>query len=316
MKVEIKEKEEWFKIANELGKATVNCHPDFVEIISNVFEVIPYCAIIYANEIPILGILAYSKKKSIVHPSTYFYTAVWSNSNSTLKLQEAFITYISSLKQKFKFMEFLLPPHVTDVRPFIYTGFKPYVNYTYVNNLIETKINSDEKILKNKSDRIGVIYKWEDDNIDVLQQHLRSFSQLGYSRSFVRKMELLCSKLLEKNFLKALSARLNDNLLASSFTLIDNYQKKSYNLLVTSLKTHYSTRVHSGLYIKIFEYLRSLGIREIDLFGATTKGIGNFKSNFGSELKPFYYVKYNFLRWQIVKIWNFLKLPLFKILNK
>lgn len=316
MKVEIKEKEEWFKIANELGKATVNCDPDFIEIISNVFAVEPYCAIIYAQEIPILGILAYYKKKSIVHPSTYFYTAVWSNSNSSLKLQEAFISYISFLKLRFRFMEFLLPPDITDVRPFIYTGFKPSVKYTYINNLLETKINSDEKSLKNKSDRIGVTYKWEDNNIDVLQQHLRSFSQLGYSRSFVKKMELLCSKLLEKNFLKALSARLNDNLLASSFTLIDNYQSKSFNLLVTSLKTHYNIGVHAGLYIKNFENLRNLGIKEIDLFGATTKGIGNFKSNFGGELKPYYYVKYNFLRWQIVKIWNFLKLPLFKILNK
>ena len=115
-------------------------------------------------------------------------------------------------------------------------------------------------------------------------------------------MELFCLKLLKKGFLKTLSARLNDDLLASSFTLVDQYQKKSFNLLVTSQKSHYFTGVHPGLYIKNFEFLYTSDIEEIDLFGATTKGIGNFKSNFNGELRPYYHVRYNYMRWGLVRL--------------
>ncbi|KHJ39628.1 hypothetical protein PBAC_01390 [Pedobacter glucosidilyticus] len=316
MEVREVDSEFWFETALSLGKASVNGHPDFVNVISKVFKVNAVHFIVYKKGTPILGFISYKKGKSLIHPTNYIYTALWHTSSSALVVQEAFLDLICYIKTKYRFMEFSLPPEVVDIRPFIYTGFKADVKYTYINDLNNLKLSSDIKSMRNRGEHLGIEFKWNDQSEDILKQNIDSFFKVGYSNSYINNIHLLIRGLLSKGFLKGISARLDGNLLASGFILVDKYQKNAMNLFITSNKTHYQTGVHSSLYLKNFYFLKDEGVLYNDLFGATTKGIGNFKSNFNGELKPYYYVRYNFLRWEVVRLWNLIKPTLFKLLNK
>nr|WP_294895792.1 hypothetical protein [uncultured Pedobacter sp.] len=305
--------EEGFALATHYQVAYLNCEPKFVKIIAGTFNVEPICLVAFNKDKPILGMVLYAKGKSIVHPSIYIYTAIWQTSNSVIRIENAFLSILNKLQADFKYISLLLPPKVTDIRPFIYCGFKSDVKYTYINNLNDINPSSEVKSRINKANKLGVNFNFDEDSEEILNHIISSFLKLGYKRSYIKTLENFIYKLMASGYLVSISARLNNELLASGYVLLDKANQNAMNLFITSNKSHYQTGVHSSLYVHNLSALKGKGFLTNDLFGASTKGIGDFKSSFNGELTPFYHVRYSYLRWRIVSIVNKIKLVLMKI---
>jgi hypothetical protein len=296
--------EEGFDLAISHNVAYLNCEPKFVSIISETFSLKPICIVAFNNDKPIIGLVAYAKRKSIIHPSVYIYTAIWQTSSSNIKNQEAFAIIINKLQNDYLSISLLLPPKITDIRPFTYSGFKADVKYTYVNDLNNIKLSSDVKSMRNRATSLGVTFKFDKNSSDIFEQNISSFSNFGYKQKNIKLIETFIKKLIDAEYIVAISAHLNDELLASGYVLLDKNNGNAMNLFITSKKSNYQTGVHSYLYLQNFYALRDAGFLTNDLIGANTKGIGNFKSNFNGELTPFYHVRYFFVRWKLVVLIN------------
>lgn len=304
---------EGFRLATEHQVGDIYCEPKFVEIINESFNVKSLCIVAFDNEKPLLGLVLYSKGKSIVQPTTYIYTGIWKTSKSSILLENAFIAIIKKIQSDYRFISVLLPPKITDIRPFIYCGFKADVKYTYVNNLTNIVLSSDVKSMRNRATNLGIDFQFGSATQEVLEQNIASFFNLGYKKRYINTLEKLIVGLTSEGYFRPISARLNGELLASGYVLLDKVNRHAMNLFITSNKSHYKTGVHSSLYLHNLYWLRDTGFLTNDLLGATTKGIGNFKSNFNGELTPYYHVRYNYLRWKVVKVVNIVKNLLMKL---
>jgi hypothetical protein len=305
--------EEGFNLAAHHKVAYLNCEPRFINIICETFKLKPVCLIVYSNNKPLIGLVLYTKNKSIVHPTNYIYTAIWKTSNSSIAIENALIIAIKELQKKYRFINLLLPPNIIDIRPFIYCGFKSDVKYTYVNNLLDIKLSSDVKSMRNRANKLGIQFDFNTDSNEILNQNIASFFKLGYKKKYIKRLERFILNLKNVGYLIPISARLNNILLASGYVLLDKENFNAMNLFITSDKENYQTGVHSSLYLYNLYWLKDNGFLTNDLFGATTKGIGNFKSNFNGDLTPYYHVRYNFIRWSLVKIINNAKSLLKKV---
>lgn len=295
---------EGFDLAKENKVDYLDCEPKFISVISETFSLKPICIIAFFKDKPVLGLVAYTKNKSIIHPSIYIYTCVWQTSNSNIKNQDAFSTVLKKLQDDYWFISLLLPPKISDIRPFIYCGFKSDVKYTYVNNLNNLKLSSDVKSMRNRATSLNIEFNFNKNTPEILKQNVSSFINFGFKQKDTNLIETFIRKLIGAGYLVAISASLNDELLASGYVLLDKQNANAMNLFITSKKSNYQTGVHSYLYLQNFYALKDAGFLTNDLIGANTKGIGDFKSNFNGELTPFYHVRYFFLRWRVV---NFIK---------
>ncbi|HTN22112.1 MAG TPA: hypothetical protein VL125_16665 [Pelobium sp.] len=297
--------DDWFRITKNVGKTSITSDPAFIEVISNVFNVRPFIVVVYKYEEPLLGCVLYKKGNSITHPLSNIYTSIWLNSSSDLLIQETMLFWLTELIKYFKRIEFNLPPEIADIRVFYHVGFKAYTYYTYINNL-ENAITIKPKIenLIKRAENQEIEFNWNDKSIDLIKQQTDSFKSLGYKKNYTHKIELVIKKLLELGMLIPVSAREKNtrDLLASSYILSDYYNKTALNLFLTSDKKNYNTGVHSAIYFRNLQFLKSEGYRFFDLCGATTLGIGNFKANFRGDLTPFYIVKFSRLRWNAILI--------------
>lgn len=295
---------EWIKITENFGHQSILNNIDFINITCNTFNVDPFVSIVFQNEVPILGSVLYEKGNRIIQPNEYFYTSIWINSKSELIVQECVLFWLTFLTKKFKKVEFSLPPNFKDIRPFYWCGFKADVYFTYLNsidNALNFKSNIQNKI--NKSKNHGIYLNVDTlANDEIIQYHYNSFINLGYSKEYSNEIACFADRLIKKGLGYAIYAKYSDatKIVASSIMILDEYKHSAINFLVSSNKTSYQTGVHSALYAENFFYLKSKEIKSIDLCGANTKGIGNFKGNFKGELTPFYRVKFNYWRWQAV----------------
>jgi len=292
--MEIKEVDvnEWYRLSSLSGNNSICFQPEFILIIAQSFSIVPVCWIVYRNEQPVIGLLSYRKKGALVHPSVYTYTAIWTASSSFM-VQQALMLLLAHLKSKFTRIHFWLPPEITDIRPFIRSGFRPAVNYTLLKSLEDLKFSTQLRAREKKAESYNVRFLWDDKQSDIMEQYNREFSSYGYGAKHGNQLSLFFSALLKGGFAKSLSGRIENKLVASGIVLVDEPRKHSMNMLISSEKKHYDTGVHSALYMHIFRNLREEGYLTNDLYGANTLGIGNFKSNFTNNLLPHYEVKYN-----------------------
>lgn len=296
--------DEWIVITESLNQQSILNNPDFIEITCNTFNVTPLASIVFNGEIPILGSVLYKRENQIVQPNEYFYTSIWLNSKSNSIVQEGLQLWIAYLIKKFKKVEFNLPPGFKDIRPFYWNGFKADVYYTYINRLdeqISFKSTIRNKINKSKKNGLEVRVN-SLANEEITLYHYKSFVNLGYSKVYSKKIADFANRLIKKGLGYSINAKFSDNteIVASSIVIVDNYSHSAINFLVTSNKALYQTGIHSAIYVENYYYLKSHGYLSVDLCGANTKGIGNFKGQFNGELTPFYRVKFNSLRWKVV----------------
>ncbi|KHJ39629.1 hypothetical protein PBAC_01400 [Pedobacter glucosidilyticus] len=285
--------EEWHQISLANGVDESNHQPTFVQIveISYNLKALPY-VVYYKNE-PVLGVIVYTNNKNIIHPSQYFYTAIWENTTSKYIIQNAYLSLIKDLKSAFKNIRFRFSPEVIDIRPFIVNKFKPTINYTYYNYLSSLDYNSKIITRERKSANLGILFNW-DYKPEIIHQNIKALKNIGYAEKELRPLKRMMELLYKEGFLIGVSATNNNVILGSALIMINKNKKTAMNVLITSEKQNYDTGLHSALYLNIFKKLKENDYLINDLYGANMLGIGNFKANFGGVLKPHYTVEYRY----------------------
>lgn len=295
MQIEKLSLENWAVAVQRNGFCSPTFQVEFIKIVKRSYQIESVQYIIYNHEKPVLSSVLYVKSKNIVHPSQYFYTAIWESCKSKLILQKAYLLLIEELTSNFRNIRLRLSPEITDIRPFSVNGFSTSVNYTYYKNLEE--VNLDSKLLarKKKSEVLGLEFNWDLNN-NIVEQNIAALKPLGYKSAVIKPLQQMISLLYQYEFLIGVAAEIDGTMLGSALIMVDKENRVAMNLLITSKKENYNTGLHSALYINIFDKLRTDGYLINDLYGANILGIGNFKANFAGELKPHYTVNYNYLK--------------------
>jgi hypothetical protein len=234
----------------------------------------------------------FSTKSKIVTPEGFSYSPYFIIENlSEIVYFDINNSLISLLKKKFRSIYLKLGINITDVRPFIWNGFKIQTKYTHLKNNL---LSSHKTVIKNLSKIIDEKYYFEVEqpcessirlNMDFLQK-------LGISKFNCVKYEMLLMKWTENGYLKAFNVYKNQQLLCSNLVLVDENTKRAYTILLNNVDFT-EKYAHTFLYQSITDWCFKKGIFEIDFCGANIPGISIFKSYFTTELKIYYKISYN-----------------------
>lgn len=303
MTVEVLEIDKW-QAFSKAYKVGVFGDVVLLNTICEVYGVKSLPIVVRKGDKPIMAIVCFVKGRRIVHPTSNIYTCVWTAETTSINIQDACYKLLDELKKKFVKISILLPPGFDDIRAFINSGFKSDVKYTLVNKLDKIKPSKTilEKCVQASKTEINFVVDIPIKEPLVLLENF--YRKLGYSETTITTISSMLEKLQAGGIIKPFGAYLGHKLIACSFQLLDTNGLTAYNLFLTSNKENYQTGVQGALYMFIFDQLQHKGIAQIDLFGATSRGVGNFKQFFNGELKPYYFVRYYRFRWTVVKLFK------------
>ena len=247
------------------------------------------------------GVLLFIRKKGpfkvVAYPPLTPFTTVLFKESETRRLSkvESFrkdiLNLISGyLIKNYNYISLLLDPTVIDIRPFLWLGWKPNVNYTYETDLSNIgelwgSLCKDVKYEVNKGKKSGLRIQEEDDISKFYGLYEKTFSkqdmQAPIKKDFIESMFNILNK---ENKCKLYFAKAKEEITASALVIWDN--KKAYYLLAAS-NPEIKIGAPSFLLWNIFEDM-SKKFKKMDLVGANTPHIVKFKRDFATKLVPYY----------------------------
>lgn len=247
------------------------------------------------------GILVFIRQKgpfkAVAYPPLTPFTSVLFREPKTKRLskiessQKDIINLLSGyLIKNYNYISLLLDPIVMDIRPFLWLGWKPSVNYTYeadLSNIGELwdSLGKDAKYEVNKGKKSGLSIKEDDDIAKFYNLYEKTF--LKQNMQVPIKKDFICSlfNILQKeNKCKLYFATAKEGIAASAIVIWDN--KKAYYLLAAS-NPKIKIGAPSFLLWNMFEDM-SKKFKKMDLVGANTQHIIKFKREFATRLEPYY----------------------------
>lgn len=269
---------------------------EFVDAVANSFNLKAHHILYKKGDKTIISLIAYAKGNSIVVPLYFVYSTLWVSKISDSAYSTHVTEFLAQLKLHFKNISLNLNPAVSDVRPFIWSGFKIAPRYTYIKNL--------KQIANYPGDINSSIKKAKDSNIEFIKAPF-SKELVAQNMLFLRESKLLSSDKIRSvmDFFNALKAAdmiefyrcsLNNELIASSIVLIDDAQKVSYTAFLNKVEinTFGNHSIHAFLYDSIFKSLSQKGYQTVDLLGANVFSISKFKGKLQGDLVTYYNVDY------------------------
>lgn len=221
-------------------------------------------------------------------PSKY----VSKTENYHLNVTKALTAY---LDKNFSQISLILSPNYKDVRAFSWNNYSERVMYTYCANIKEAEsliesFDPDVKRQIKKLEQDEFLIKI-DDNIDVfydLQEKSFKRQERSFNLNKSQFTEFLKNINLE-NCYKVYTIYQGKTPVYSSIVLL--YKSIGYYWLAGG-DPNYFAKGHNKLLLKeIVVDLNKKGIKEFDFIGANTPSISKYKSNFGFNLVPYYYVE-------------------------
>ena len=270
---------------------------EFVKAVASSFNLKAHHILYKKGDKTIISLIAYVKGNSIVLPLYFVYSTLWISKKISDSTYSTHVTaFLGELKRRFKNMSLNLNPAISDVRPFIWSGFKIAPRFTYIKSLnTSSNYPTDVKSSIKKALDSGV-----------------EFIKISYSEELLRKNMLFLSKdkLLSKdkvnnilkffNYLKSTGmiefyvCSLRNNIIASGIVLVDDENKVAYTAFVNKVELNVfgNHSIHTFLYDGIFKSLSQRGYQIADLLGANVYSISKFKGKLQGDLFTYYNVDY------------------------
>ncbi len=248
-----------------------------------------------SNEL-VSGVLLYERKKALLNimaypPLTPFTSILFKHIMPQKKIIESFCNY---LNKRYNFIALQLDPSIKDIRPFLWKGWKPVVNYTYEIDISDTillweKIDKDAKyeINKAKKNNVKII---EGDNIEkFLNLYEKTFLKQGLrtplNKDFIKEMFEILSK---DNKARLYYAKTSEgHIISGSIVVWDS--KRAYYLLSASEPGENIGANYFLLWHIITDMSKLLD--KIDLVGANIPSVARFKRKIATRLVPYYTVE-------------------------
>jgi lipid II:glycine glycyltransferase (peptidoglycan interpeptide bridge formation enzyme) len=275
------------------------------------------------NEL-VSGILLFVRKKGMFKvaaypPLTPFTSVLFKEPDtkriSKIESQQKVImnSLLEYLIKRYNYTSISMDPSIADIRPFLWRGWEPNINYTYEVNLANTdelwnNLDKDVKYEINKGKKLELNISNNKDISEFYGLYEKTFSKQNMNvpikEEFIKSMVEILQK---ENKCKTYFATTKKNeLAASAIAIYDN--KKAYYLLAAS-NHEIKAGAPSFLLWHIFKDL-SKKFKKMDLVGANTPQIVNFKRQFATRLVPYYSIEnYNSLILKyLIKIYKKLRL--------
>ncbi|WAC40326.1 hypothetical protein [Pedobacter sp. SL55] len=269
--------EEWFSSFH---------HPQFLNVHALVYKVKPvYFTYVIKGKI-VFAISSFEKGNKLIVPDHFLRTGFWINlAFNEIQILTFLQEMLKELKAIYKNIRFNLPVEITDVRPFVWSGFKFKLMHTYEKKLNTRNYHTNIARMLKKKDPGFTFTCLDRDFTHILDIHRRDFYRFGVRRKHVALYLPLLQKLRNEGFLIDLNLKFENEIVASNLVLLNKMQKKAYIVLIARSQQWYEFGAHAKIYDKSFEYLKNEGYEVADLFGADVPGFALFKLKFDVELK-------------------------------
>jgi hypothetical protein len=314
------EREHWEASILKERSLFFNEKNDFVDAVANSFNLKVHHILFKKGDKTIVSLIAYAKGDRIVVPLYFVYSTLWINKISDSAYSTYVTAFLAQLKLHFKNISLNLNPAISDVRPFIWSGFNVAPKYTYIKDLnIFANYPSDVK---------SSIKKAIDSDVEFIKVPF-SEELVAQNMIFLRNSTLLSSDKISgiMSFFNVLKSdgklefyicTLKNELIASSIVLVDDVQKVAYTAFLNKveLNSFGNHSIHAFLYDGIFKSLSQRGYQMVDLLGANVFSISKFKGKLQGDLIAYYSVEYknlgNFLNKSLITIKKILKKALMR----
>jgi len=272
---------------------TIFFHEDFLNIISLVYSA-SLNFMLYRKGDELLAATAFfSKENSVITPVEFYYHPYF------LKEQLIEVTYLqiheellSYLKKNYSAIQLKLDVNLTDIRPFIWAGFRVDNKYTYIKNGDTEPHYGVLKKLR-KQDAREYYLKVEAPNEQSIGLNIDFHSSgLGFSKNFCSEYRSLLQRWADAGYLKAFNVYRAQRHICSNLTLLDMNNKKAYQILLNNVSNE-EKYAHTFLYQKVFEWCFENGFDTVDMCGANIQSISKFKSYYNGTLTPYFKVSYS-----------------------
>lgn len=186
-----------------------------------------------------------------------------------------------------------LPPDITDIRPFLWRGFKAEVKYTYCVQL-PYSLDLASKSIRNKIRKAtaGGYRTFRSDNMEHAYQCLRETEKRqGFShRLTVQDLELARDLMGEDTFRCYICYSKEGEPVSANLSLLLS-PKRAIGWIAGTKSAHLTNGVAQQVQSFEFEDLAALGVREFDFTGANLASVSESKADWGGELLPYYVVR-------------------------
>lgn len=205
-----------------------------------------------------------------------------------------FSTINDEMKKTFDYIKIVNCPEISDIRPFIWNGWKPSIYYTYFFNLdgtVEEKISKKVRNTMRRSQKLGIALKQENDPDLYYQLTCKTYEKQHIaqpvSKNFLMKMiEMIISNNLGEMWI---ARTLSGEPAAAEIVIWDN--NRAHRWSAASNVQFKDTGATSFLLFDIFQDLQKRGFREINMMAANTPHLTKFISSFNPQLVPYYGVE-------------------------
>lgn len=186
-----------------------------------------------------------------------------------------------------------LPPGITDVRPFLWRGFKTDIKYTFMTN-IPYSTEHASKAIRNKIRKAHAEgYRSEKSNNmeHVYQCLIQTEQRQGFDHQLnVQDLELARDIMGESNFRCYICYSKDNEPVSANISIILNHST-AIGWIAGTKKGHLSHGVVQQLQKVEFEDLETIGIQQFDFAGANIASVSESKSHWGGELVPYYVIR-------------------------
>ncbi|WAC40325.1 hypothetical protein [Pedobacter sp. SL55] len=276
-------------LAFQKGFHSIFFDPKYLNVVKDAFGYeLNYYTFVKGNKL-LFAAAMFSKNGNIVVPYAFTYNSIYfDQAVGDIVYIQIFEDFIELLKKDFKNLSLRLPPNITDIRPFKWSGFEITNSYTYIK---DPTAKIKHKLLKKVSitDK-NLTFVEEEISEANLTQHLHACFRYGLSKNYYEDYKELFLGLANKKYLKLLSLYKSDSLVTAQIALVDSSIKTLYTLFFNDFGNN--TYVGS-LNLATFNWCVENGITQVDMVGANDKGIANFKYSFNAQLTPYFSVSYN-----------------------
>jgi hypothetical protein len=209
------------------------------------------------------------------------------------------------LKHTYRWGIACLHSSVLDVQPFIWTGFKIGVTYTYIVNIEHLNVTRNEMMANarnhlRKAEKDGLSVVATDDLYDVLALVRKTYERRKITfptKAAQRYHEELCKRNLCKGFV---CLDKQGRKIAALLIVWD--EKRAYGLLSGYDHTHRHESAGLLCQWKAFEFAHHLGVKQFDLEGSMIPGVERFYRAFGGELTPHFQIIWGLAMESIAKV--------------
>ncbi|MFD1175570.1 GNAT family N-acetyltransferase [Paenibacillus puldeungensis] len=188
---------------------------------------------------------------------------------------------------------FVFPPDITDVRPFLWRGFKTDIKYTYMTDLPYTLDQASREIRAKikKADAEGYRTAKTVD-MEEVHQCLRGTEQRqGFSHRLSVEDLKLAQTLLGENAFHAYVCYSPNGEPVSASVVLTFDGERAFGWISASKTEHLGQGVVQQSQSFVLQQFSELGYKKFDFAGANIPTVAQAKTNWGGTLTPYYLVR-------------------------